>query len=225
MSISKKIWKRSGFLVKPMTFWYFRKPRIWNYKGLKFQINPDVFFPQLTASTSVFMDYLDTLSLERKNLLDVGTGSGALSIFAAHKGAQVTAIDISEKALENTQINASLNGLQLNIFQSDLLSKVERTTKFEIVVVNPPFYPKNPKSVKEMAWFCGEDFEYFEILFSQLAERWDQFHMVLMILSEDCQFDKIETISISRGIKMSEVYLQKSSTESHTIYRLSQNKL
>ena len=50
-----------------------------------------------------------------------------------------------------------------------MFDKIEKVN-FDYIVINPPYFPKNPKSEKEFAWFCGSDFEYFKKLFSQLKD-------------------------------------------------------
>lgn len=69
-------------------------------------------------------------------VLDVGCGSGVLSIIAAHRGAaDVVAIDIAESAREATDHNAVLNGVDDRIAAStDPVSAVDGT--FDVVVAN-----------------------------------------------------------------------------------------
>lgn len=225
MSLRKKIWKRSGFLIRPIARWYFKKPRKWNYKGLELLIQPEVFFPQLTASTSVFIDYLDSLELKDLQVLDVGCGSGALSIFSAKKGAKVLAIDISPKAIENTRENALSNRVEIAIKQSDLFDKLDRQLSFDYVLINPPFYPKSPNSIEERAWYCGHDFQYFRKLFSELSEFSTSIQRCLMILSEDCELKTIKSIARDFHFQLTPKWEQSSKFEMHTIYELTQNKV
>lgn len=48
-----------------------------------------------------------------EQVLDMGCGTGVLGIFAAKQGAQVLAVDIDDKSVENTKENALLNGVEL----------------------------------------------------------------------------------------------------------------
>ena len=62
-------------------------------------------------TTSMMIDSLLAADLSNKNVLDHGTGTGVLAIFAKHLGAaQVIAVDIDEKSVENAKENAELNG-------------------------------------------------------------------------------------------------------------------
>src|SRR4029079_10393587 len=74
-------------------------------------------------------------------ILDVGTGSGCIPISIAHEwsGADITAIDISERALDVARFNAKSLGFadHIRFLQGDLLSPVAGE-KFEIIASNPP---------------------------------------------------------------------------------------
>ena len=62
-------------------------------------------------TTSMMIDSLLAADLSNKNVLDHGTGTGVLAIFAKHlDAAQVIAVDIDEKSVENAKENAELNG-------------------------------------------------------------------------------------------------------------------
>jgi len=102
-------------------------------------------------------------------VLDVGTGSGAISIGIAHdwNEAEITAIDASAAALDVARTNAMRLGFadQIRFLQGDLLDPVAGE-RFEIVVSNPPYVPEIDRptlSVEvrdhepSMALFAGTD--------------------------------------------------------------------
>jgi methylase of polypeptide subunit release factors len=83
----------------------------------------------------------DTAASESMRLIDVGSGSGAGGIFAAHllgKGAELLLADINRKALTFSAVNAILNDLPLAkpIF-SDVLAGIEGEA--DIIIANPPY--------------------------------------------------------------------------------------
>ena len=75
--------------------------------------------------------------MQEHPVLDMGTGSGFLSIIAAKKGCKVTAVDINPKALEVAKENAK--DLDIEFKQSDLFSNINK--KFYLIVFNPPYLP------------------------------------------------------------------------------------
>lgn len=72
-------------------------------------------------------------------LLDVGCGYGPISLFikARYPHIQVTAIDINERAVSYTKINAEKNNLHIEVLKSDLYEKLEGRL-FGDIVSNPP---------------------------------------------------------------------------------------
>ena len=203
--------------LKFITGQYFSKPRKYQYKGIDVLVHPEVFPPHYTISTKVLLDHVDTLKLENKSLLELGCGSGIISLFAASKGADVVASDINNKALEYLSEASKKNRLPINIIHSDLFSNIKNAS-FDYVIINPPYYPKTPLSIKEQAWFCGENFEYFQNLFQQLSIRSDK--NVLMILSEDCQIETIKNIANENSMSLISILEKTVLKEKNHIFRI-----
>ena len=71
-------------------------------------------------TTSLIVDTLLSTDLSGKIVLDHGTGTGVLAIFAKRKGAsEVVAVDIDEKSVENAKENAALNGEKIDVRLGD----------------------------------------------------------------------------------------------------------
>ena len=174
---------------------FYSKPRNFSYENIALKIHPDVFPPHMTFSTKILLDFVKELNLEHKTFLELGCGSGIISLFAAKKGAIVTASDINETALKYLEKNALKNNLQPQIKHSDLFENL-KNEEFEYIIINPPYYPKNPKNINEQAWFCGKNFEYFERLFMQLPNYLSEQTNCFMILSQDCDIEKIKSIAL-----------------------------
>ena len=127
-----------------------------------------------------------------------------LSVFSAKQGANVTATDISGKAVQNLSINAELNRVDIRVIQSDLFDEIPLQT-FDVIIVNPPYFEKNPKNEKEFAWFCGSNFEFFNKLFRQLSGYFDLSTNIIMNLSEDCEIEVIKNIAFENNFLMNEI--------------------
>ncbi|MCZ4558828.1 class I SAM-dependent methyltransferase [Rhodococcus maanshanensis] len=94
-------------------------------------------------------------------VLDLCAGTGALSLRAAAAGAaQVTAVDLSRRAVASTWINARRNGHSIRIMRGDLTEPV-RDEHFDLVVSNPPYVPAcaDALPVRGIArcWDAGKD--------------------------------------------------------------------
>lgn len=199
---------------------YFSKPRTWRYRAMKFTVLPSVFFPHFTISTKVLLDFIDGLNLSNKSLLELGCGTGAISVFASKNGALVTASDINPVAIKNAELNAKSHEVNLLTIQSDLFESIPEQT-FDFILINPPYYPRNPKDDAEKAWFCGAAFEYFDRLFDSLKSYINHPSEVYMILSEDCEITHIQMMAKSRNLKMEVVKEVVQQGEQNFIFSLS----
>lgn len=151
---------------------------------LRLEVPVGVFPPRFFFSTALLARVLRRMPLEGRTLLEVGSGSGAVSLAAASCGARVTAIDISTMAVYATRRNAVLNDLDVDVRESDLFGAVDEA--FDVVVVNPPYFRHEPSSELDHAFHAGAGFEYFHRLFAELGDHVRPGGEVLMALAEGC---------------------------------------
>ena len=184
--------------------WYIRRERSYRYAGIRLRVPAGVFHPGVFFSTPIFIDFLQQQLLSGK-ALDVGAGSGLLGIYAARRGCAVTAVDIYPPALEATRANAARNGVSVRTVQSDLFDALP-PERFDVVLINPPYYPLKPRGGSEYAFFAGENFEYFEKLFRQLPGYVHAASRIWLILSEDCDWPRIRAEAARGGFALDSVY-------------------
>ncbi len=100
------------------------------------EIDPKMAFGTGThETTSMCMEYVEDDDFTGKNILDIGCGSGILSILAKKLNAnQVDACDIDEIAISSTNENSVINNVELNAFVSDLFSNVKN--KYDVIFAN-----------------------------------------------------------------------------------------
>lgn len=107
-----------------------------------------------------------TQALDREHVpagaavLDLGTGAGTLALAAARRGARVTAVDRTYRAVFATRLNARLARLHVEVLRGDLFAPVVGR-RFDLVVSNPPYVP-TPGGVPRrhraaVAWDAGAD--------------------------------------------------------------------
>ena len=198
---------------------YYWKPKTFCYNTICIKVHPDVFPPLLTFSTKILLDFVANLDLKNKSFLELGCGSGIISLLAAKNGSYVTASDVNKIALDYLETNALKNNLKLKTINSDLFQNLENQS-FDYIIINPPYYPKAPKNFKEHAWFCGENFEYFEKLFVQLPNYLSSETNCYMILSQDCEIEKIKAIALKNTIAFELVLEKKKLVETNFIFRI-----
>ena len=120
----------------------------WFY-GLRFEVNENTLIPR--PETEELVDWIvKNLKIQKsKNLtiLDIGTGSGCIPIALKKEipNADVSAIDISEKALVMARRNALDNQVEINFVHQDVLQssnlQISKSSNllFDIIVSNPPY--------------------------------------------------------------------------------------
>lgn len=208
-----------GPAIKRIHASWLKKPRKYSYKDMTVVVAPGVFPPFLTLSPKLLLEFLEPLPLKGKTFLELGCGCGIISIAAARKGAAVTSTDINQTALDMLAQNAKDNAVALEILYSDLFEKLSGR-RFDYIVINPPYYPKTPRSIAEQAWFCGENFDYFQKLFCQLTKVVGPENKVFMILSEDCEIEKIKAIAHENAINFELAAERKAGGERNFIFAL-----
>ncbi len=112
------------------------------FYGLDFKVNNNVLIPRPETEELVdwiIKDYKNTKDLK---ILDIGTGSGCIAISLAKNtnNFNITALDVSKKALEIAKYNAQNNTVEIIFILDDILSpKSENYIKYDIIVSNPPY--------------------------------------------------------------------------------------
>jgi release factor glutamine methyltransferase len=94
------------------------------------------------------------------DVLDVGTGSGALAVGAARRGCRVTAVDVSRRAVCAARLNALRAGVPVRVRRGNLFAPV-RGESFDLILANPPYVPApdggSPPRGAARAWDAGGD--------------------------------------------------------------------
>ena len=86
-------------------------------------ILPGVFSPKYFTDSLWFAETLPEI-VGKKRLLEIGCGTGIVSLYCADAGAQVTATDINLEASKNTAFNAQNNGLDISVRNWDMYSAI-----------------------------------------------------------------------------------------------------
>jgi len=143
----KLIQLRKGVPIEYIT----KKVQFLNYL---LRIYPGVFIPRL--ETEYFIELITKIVKTRPHkILEIGTGSGALSIALAHIFPQsmIIATDICRNAINCAQENIQNCDLmnQIQLLRTDMFEGI--STKFDLIVSNPPYIPHSrlkqlPSSVK-----------------------------------------------------------------------------
>lgn len=109
---------------------------------LEFVVTPEVLIPRPETEQLVTLIIENISKNKTCSILDIGTGSGIIAISLAKflPYSQVTAMDVSIKALEIAALNARNNKVNIELLKDDILNPKEKFgDKFDIIVSNPPY--------------------------------------------------------------------------------------
>ena len=114
------------------------------FYGLKFNVNKNVLIPRPDTEILVEECLSKIKKVDRPKILDIGTGSGAISVAIGknREDSQILAADISKEAIETAKINSEENHVKnIKLVESDVFSNINYR-KFDLIVSNPPYIPE-----------------------------------------------------------------------------------
>lgn len=116
------------------------------FYGLQFFVDKNTLIPRPETEELVewVLKEIKSLKLDVKqqiSILDIGTGSGCIPVSIAKNlsNANITAIDVSPKALNVANNNAKINNVAVNFIETDILKVEELPQKYDIIISNPPY--------------------------------------------------------------------------------------
>ena len=140
------------------------------FYGYPINVNEHVLIPRYETEElvlKVIMEIDEHFSDEAIQVIDVGTGSGAIACVLKAECPQIkmAASDISSDALNEARLNASNLNVEVDFYEGDMLAPfIERNFKVDVIVCNPPYIPQAEileRSVKDfephVALFGGTD--------------------------------------------------------------------
>lgn len=137
--------------------------------GIEFYVDERVIVPRSPIGELIGNHFAPWLAYEPARIMDLCTGSGCIAIALAREfpEAEVDAIDISEDALDVTQINIDMYGLEQQVIPivSDLFAGLPAGDKYDLIVSNPPYVdeedmfdlPDEFRHEPELALAAGHD--------------------------------------------------------------------
>ncbi len=166
--------------------------RKYEYFGMEIEISPGVFDPFLMVSGKVLAD---SLNFSGKKVIEIGTGSGIISLKLAKLGNEVVATEISKEAARCAKRNARKNGIELEVVLTSFAHGICGT--FDVLVSNFPYF-KGPKSFSPEV-FSDESFVK-ELL--REAERLRVKEIYLAVSSKSPFLDLISPYSVISEVKV-----------------------
>lgn len=117
------------------------------FYGLDFLVTPDVMIPRPETELIVQEGIGLLADTKKPSICEVGTGSGCIVVSLLHQlpDASAVGLEISEPAREVTLANARSNGVsdRLDLRESDVFSSLSPDERFDLIVSNPPYVPRD----------------------------------------------------------------------------------
>jgi len=181
------------------------------FYSLPFSVNKDVLVPR--PETELLVDLSIYYAPLQGNVLEIGTGSGAISIALKYnrKDLTIIATDISERAIDVAKKNCQnvLDDNSINFLHSNLFEKIDG--EFNLIVSNPPYV--NPKLKEQLqpdlsyepesALFANNDgFEIIEKIIANGKNFLKKDGVLLLEIGEEMK-KGIETIAFQNDFRVS----------------------
>lgn len=171
---------------------------------LDLNLSSGVYVPR--EDTYLMVEVLREEIQEEDEVLDMGTGTGILSLVVAENCKKVVGVDVNGEAVELARENASDNGIDnARFLESDLFEGVEE--RFDLVVFNAPYLPED-KSEENIEgseqWSGGEGATEVIERFSEEVEHYLSHHgRILLLISSITGLQETEELFAERNFKVS----------------------
>ena len=170
-----------------------------------FVVYDDVYPP--SEDTYLLLDSIDYRADD--TILEVGCGSGFVTIELCKTVKQMIAVDISLSAVRNTKENIENNELlrSCEVVQSDLLSAIDPKTRFSIILFNPPYLPEDEDETSiDHALIGGKEGIETTVRFVQEAVgHLTKDGAIYLVASSLANVDKIEDSLQQQGLSVTVV--------------------
>jgi len=200
------------------------------FMSLEFKVTAGVLIPRPDTENLVeaVIEYCSQKQLEKPQIIDVGTGSGAIAVSLAHyiEGAKVVGVDLSASALKIARHNMEKHELseRMSILKSDLLTEfIKREIKgIDIIVSNPPYIseaemeelPPEVKKEPKTALEAGEDgLDYYRRLIPEAEKVLKKGGKIFLEIG----YQQAEAVSSLFGEKWSQIEVKKDYSENDRI--------
>ncbi len=119
------------------------------FYGFDFFVTPDVLIPRPETEELVDAIQKQYKQTDNPKIIDIGTGSGCIAISLALllPNADISALDISEKAIEIAKDNIEENEVEVKLYCGDVLTNDLPENEYDVIVSNPPYITEKEKEL------------------------------------------------------------------------------
>lgn len=181
-----------------------KNPRRIRVNGLMLDVFPNVFSPEIFTDSAWFAKEVSKVVKPRTRFLEIGTGTGIVSLSVAKNGAQVVTTDINRDAIANARWNFKNYGLDIPVLESDIYDALSSNEKFDYIFWNHPF---NEGSRKDIPVLLRAGFDYkYESLEKYISQA--KFHLnpggkIMLGTGSGANLNRVREIAFRHGYSLS----------------------
>lgn len=176
-----------------------------DFLGTTITVPEGILDPVISKSTGILATETEKLiSPETENILELGTGSGAVAIYLAKQfpNLQIDASDILPEAVECTRRNTEINSLtNITVFESDGYQSLPENKKYDVIFCSPPasqtnFY--NPlEGENNRAFIFSFDFKgvFIKQIFEHIKYRLNPAGKLILYCNSNTNFELLKVLS------------------------------
>ena len=161
----------------------------------KILVNKNVLIPRFETEELVekTKKYIQDLKLEKSSVLEIGTGSGCISIALKSDlpNLEITAIDISSKALRIANKNAKINKTKITFIRRNMF-KFKPINKYDVLISNPPYIKETDKidiktkyEPKDAIYGGPDGLKYYEQIFKIAKNSLNKKYLIALEIDEE----------------------------------------
>jgi release factor glutamine methyltransferase len=174
-----------------------KEPYTTEILGKEIIVYPNVMSPKYDWSPRFHVENMP--NQKGKEFLEIGCGSGVLSLFAAFQGARrVFAVDINPNAIENTKANFQKYNLKnFNVLESDVFEKVEG--KFDTINFAAPYHGNTPEDILEYG-VSDPKYRALQLFFKNAKNFLKEDGQIILGFSNTGDLDLLNTLFIENKL-------------------------
>ena len=172
------------------------------FYGLEFNVDENVLSPRPESELLVETALKYIKENNYNSVLDLCTGSGCLAIATKlNSNIEMTASDISQKALSIAKQNSKMHNAKINFIRSDMFEKIEDT--FDLIISNPPYIDSDEVKTLDAEVLNNDPYialdggamglKFYNIIHDNLRKHLNDNGMIVMEIGED-QKELIEAV-------------------------------
>jgi len=196
--------RRAKIIKAVLRAWHglsLRTVKVVRFRRRPLVLAPTVFDPRYSVSTPLTIDVATRLVKSNHRVLEIGCGSGVISIALSERSNFVVGYDINPLCIAIARINAALNNVN-NVLFTNKLAFVMDNAPYDVVISNPPYLPLDPSDPLDFSWCCGTDYEVLKDVVTLAMRSSRKGSLLLLTCSSETPLSKCIEITNSKGFRL-----------------------